>query len=147
MKISTKVECGIIALIDIALNSEEGKAVSIAGISERQDISAKYLEQILIAFRQANLIKGQKGSRGGYTLSNKAENITFKEILNALDGTILSDVEEDKSSFPGYRSVLKECLWDRMNAYLVDFAENTTLKDIAEKCRSQTDNGSFMYYI
>ena len=49
MKISTKVECGIIALIDIAIHSENGEAVAVSSISKRQNISVKYLEQILVA--------------------------------------------------------------------------------------------------
>lgn len=61
MKISTKVECGIIALIDIAIHSENGEAVAVSSISKRQNISVKYLEQILVALRQAHLIRGIKG--------------------------------------------------------------------------------------
>ena len=54
MKISTKVECGIIALIDIAIHSENGEAVAVSSISKRQNISVKYLEQILVALRQTH---------------------------------------------------------------------------------------------
>lgn len=61
MKISTKVECGIIALIDIAIHSENGEAVAVSSISKRQNISVKYLEQILVALRQTHLIRGIKG--------------------------------------------------------------------------------------
>lgn len=82
MKISSKVECGIIALVDIAINSKDGKVVSIADIAMRQNISAKYLEQILIALKQANLIRGQKGSRGGYRLARSANKINFNEVIN-----------------------------------------------------------------
>jgi Rrf2 family protein len=149
MKISTRVECGIIALVDIAINSEDGTAISTVGISERQKISAKYLEQILIALKQANLIRGQKGSRGGYTLSRPASQITFEDIINALDVTILCDsyVDEAKQS-SDYRATINECVWDKITDYMKTFTSGITLAQVAEKCRSADNNaGEYMYYI
>lgn len=61
MKISTKVECGIIALIDIAIHSENGEAVAVSSISKRQNISVKYLEQILVALRADTSDPGHQG--------------------------------------------------------------------------------------
>jgi Rrf2 family protein len=149
MKISSKVECGIIALIDIAINSSEGGAVSIAGISGRQNISAKYLEQVLIALKQANIIRGQKGSRGGYMLAKPAGEITFTEIINALDVTILCDAYPDDSpDGSDYKATVNSCLWDKMNSYLQSFTEQITLEQVAEECRNSSGNGSqYMYYI
>ncbi len=149
MKISTRVEYGIIALVDIAINSESGKAVSIAGISERQNISAKYLEQLLTALKQAHLIRGQKGSRGGYVLARPSNEICFDEIINALDITILSDSHTDDSQDNSYfKNTINSCLWDKMNAYLQNFAKEITLFDVAEQCKQAYGDGSeYMYYI
>ena len=61
MKISTKVECGIIAIADIALNSENSETVTVYSIADRRALSCKYLEQVLSALRHAKLIKGIKG--------------------------------------------------------------------------------------
>lgn len=149
MKISARVECGIVALIDIALYSAEGKAVSTVGISGRQNISAKYLEQILIALKQANLIRGQKGSKGGYVLASSAEKITFDDIINALDVTILCDSyidnAEDNSPF---KSTVNEILWNKMTDYMQKFASNITLADAARECRTtMEENSAYMYYI
>lgn len=149
MKISSKVECGIIALVDIAINSSDGAAVSIAGISSRQKISAKYLEQVLIALKQANIIRGQKGSRGGYMLAKPASRITFSEIINALDVTILCDTYVDENEDGSdYKATVNSCLWDKMNSYLQSFTEQITLEQVAEECRNSSGNGSqYMYYI
>ncbi len=148
MKVSTKVEFGIIALADIAINSNNGKAVSIAGISERHNISAKYLEHILIALKQANLIRGQKGARGGYVLARPSDKITFFDIINALDITILSgsyiDDSQDNSSF---KTTVNECLWDKMNLYLQDFVKKITLAEVAEQCLTANSENEYMYYI
>ena len=53
MKISTKVECGIIAIADIAMNSENGETVTVYSVAERRGLSGKYLEQVLTSLRQA----------------------------------------------------------------------------------------------
>lgn len=150
MKISTRVECGIIALIDIAINSENGKVVSAAGISMRQNISTKYLEQILTALKQTHLIRGQRGSRGGYVLARPANEITFKDIINALDITILSDHyidnAEDSSCF---KTTINSCLWSKITGYMQEFTSNITLGDVAEQCNNslyQRDK-EYMYYI
>ena len=91
MKVSTRVEYGMLALTDIALHSENGSSVSAPDIAERQGISQKYLEQILTHLKQAGLIRAQKGLRGGYALTRPAGKIRLSEILNALDNSILEE--------------------------------------------------------
>ena len=81
MKVSTRVQYGMLALTDIALYSENGSAVSGPEIAERQDISQKYLEQILTHLKQAGLIRAQKGLRGGYTLARPADQIRLSEPM------------------------------------------------------------------
>lgn len=149
MKISSKVECGIIALVDIAINSKDGKVVSIADISGRQNISAKYLEQILIALKQANLIRGQKGSRGGYMLARPANKITFNEVINALDVTILCDTYiDDFQDDAGFKSTINDCLWEKITAYMKSFTAKITLADVAEQCQyAHSESNAYMYYI
>lgn len=149
MKISSKVECGIIALVDIAINSNDGQVVSIADIAARQNISAKYLEQILIALKQANLIRGQKGSRGGYRLARNADKITFNEVINALDITILCDTYiDDFQDGAAFKSTINDCLWDKMTAYMKSFTEKITLAEVAEQCQyAHNESDAYMYYI
>lgn len=149
MKISSKVECGVIALVDIELHSRNGQAVTISNISERNQISAKYLEQILPSLRQAKLIKGLKGSRGGYVIARSSKNITFREILNALDVTILSDLDIDDAQDSGMRTVLHDCLWSKMAKCVQSFAQNITLYDIAANYSEFLEGNTPepMYYI
>lgn len=149
MKVSTRVEYGLIALTDIAMHSEDGKTVSSADISERQSISQKYLEQIITALRQGGFVKGHKGSRGGYILARPAKDIYMSEILNALDNTILADVsEEDEDSGKDIRSSVNSCLWDKLNDYMRRFTEHMTLADLIEEHREiQGEKQEIMYYI
>lgn len=141
MKISTKVEYGIIAMIDIAVHSENGEAVTVSSISGRHSISGKYLEQVLTALRQADLIRGLKGSRGGYIISGHAEKITFKQIINALDVTVLGDVYFDSTPENSViTDTLQSCLWNKMTSYLRSFSESVTLEDIADEYRRKNEN-------
>ena len=150
MKISTRVELGIAALADIAMNSGGGKTVSTADIAQRQNISQKYLEQIVVGLRQGGFVRGQKGSRGGYSLSRPPEKILLSEILNALDNNILADTyyEEDTDQANEIRATVNSCLWDKLNCYMRRFTESMTLADLIEHYRSgHEENGADMYYI
>lgn len=149
IKISTKVECGIIALIDIALYSENGEPVTVCSISNRQNISVKYLEQILMILRQSNLVRSQKGSRGGYILAKPADEITFREILDALDVTILGDATfNDYGDESELKNIISQNIWDKMTIYLREFSGSITLSEIIEQYRlSLAKTEDFMYYI
>ncbi|HCJ40629.1 Rrf2 family transcriptional regulator [uncultured Ruminococcus sp.] len=150
MKVSTKVESGIVALADIAIYSAGGETVSSADISKRQNISQKYLEQILVALRQAGFIRGQKGSRGGYVLARPAKEISFSEILDGLDNTILADTHTaEQETDGGLRDTVNSCIWEKLNSYMRDFTAKMTLADFIELHSSDStdDGGGLMYYI
>ncbi len=147
MKVSTRVEYGLVALADIALNSENGCTVSSAEIAERQNISQKYLEQIIIGLRQGGFVKGMKGSRGGYVLSRPAERIYLSEVLNALDNNILADAHEAEETLGNdILSSVNSCLWNKLNGYMRQFTESMTLADVIGEYRKSTGGGD-MYYI
>ena len=144
MKISTRVDLGIIALADIAINSNKGVAVSASEIAQRQSISQKYLEQVIVGLRQGGFVKGLKGSRGGYMLSRPADKIYLSEGLNALDNNILADTY-DAEQENEIRESVNSCLWEKLNGYLRKFTESMTLADLIKQCRS--DSEANMYYI
>jgi len=147
VKVSTRVEYGMLALTDIALHSENGSSVSAPDIAERQEISQKYLEQILTHLKQAGLIRAQKGLRGGYALTRPASKIRLSEILNALDNSILEETESGGSNSESLRDAVNSCLWQRMNRFWVDFAENKTLSEFLTECRQQLTGEWDLYEI
>ena len=148
MKVSTKVQYGMLALTDIALYSGAGLSVSTPDIAERQHISRKYLEQILTHLKQAGLIHAQKGLRGGYSLSRPAEKISIAEILDALDNSIL---EGPEAPWAGEENSLRQavdaCLWEEMNNTLVRFAQGKTLAECMQECRERLAGEWDMYVI
>ena len=148
MKISTRVEYGMLALADIALYAENGASVSAPDIAERQNISQKYLEQILTQLKQAGLIRAQKGLRGGYALSREADKISIAEILNALDNSILEELSiSEGETGRSLRSAVNTCLWERMNGLLLDFAKNKTLSEFIQECRDRLSGEWDLYII
>ena len=148
MKVSTRVEYGMLALADIALYSEHGSSVSAPEIAERENISQKYLEQILTHLKQAGLIRAQKGLRGGYMLSRSADQIRIADILNALDTGILEEQYASESAAePGLRGAVDACLWKKMNCALNRFAEEKTLAEFIQECRDHLSGEWDLYVI
>ena len=145
MKVSTRVEYGMLALTDIALHSENGSSVSAPDIAERQGISQKYLEQILTHLKQAGLIRAQKGLRGGYALTRPAGKIRLSEILNALDNSILEETGTGNGGT--LRDAVNACLWQKMNRTMIDFAEGKTLAEFLTDCRQQLTGEWDLYEI
>ena len=87
MKLSTKGRYGLRALIDLAQYSEE-TPVSITSISKRQDISERYLEQLMSMLKKAGIVKSIRGANGGYILARDAKEISVGEVLRALEGSL-----------------------------------------------------------
>lgn len=148
MKMSTRVEYGMLALTDIALYSDNGSSVSAPEIAERQKISQKYLEQILTHLKQAGLIRAQKGLRGGYALTRTADKISIAEVLNALDSDILDEMSNTGNEAErNLRNAVNVCLWEEMNRLLIEFAERKTLSDFMQECRNQMSGEWDLYII
>ena len=116
------------AIIDIAVYSQNGCSVTAPDIAKRHNISKKYLEQILPSLTSANLIRGQKGLNGGYVVARD-----LSKILNALDTRVLNDVyfdSRDKNDM--MTELINDRLWSAMSSYLQNYAESITLAEIAE---------------
>ena len=82
MKLSTKGRYGLRAIIDLARYSEE-EPVSISSIAARQDISERYLEQLVALLKKAGLVKSIRGASGGYVLNKKVKRLALKSVLSA----------------------------------------------------------------
>ncbi len=149
MRILAKIECGLVIIADIAINSENGGAVNLYEIAERRAISVKYLEQIVTRLRQSSLVKSIKGPHGGYILSRSPENITVKEILDAIDITLIgNDIAELEECNNAVTDILDRMLWARIEKYLAEFTSSLTLLDIVNEVKKTLQPAEqVMYYI
>ena len=146
MKVSTRVEYGLIAMTDIVIYGGNGESVSAPDIAHRENISHKYLEQILHLLRQAGFIIAQKGNRGGYALACPADEICVSDVLNALDNTILAGLDEEGDD-SGLRSVINDCFWEKINNNLIEYTKNLKLSEFANQCKNSIPSKWDLYVI
>ncbi len=133
MKISTKGRYGLRVMVDLA-KYDSGEFIALKDISQRQEISVKYLEQIMRLLTMANLVQSQRGSGGGYRLLRKANQYTIKEIMNVCEGS-LSPVEcvEDKNYCKRCCNCATIQFWKEFYDHMGAFLESHTLEDIIGK--------------
>ncbi len=113
MKISTKIRYGTRAMLELASRYGEGP-IELGEIAKKENISLKYLEQVIIPLRSAGLVKSVRGSKGGYSLSKSPSEICLNDLVEILEGSInLTECLRDpkacqKSSFCVTRDIWKE---------------------------------------
>ncbi|MGN0400188.1 MAG: RrF2 family transcriptional regulator [Blautia sp.] len=148
MKLSKKCRYGLRALIDLSVYSEN-EYVVLGNIAERNGISPQYLEQVFAALRRAGIVKGVKGSQGGYRLHVNPSELTISEILEALDGSYKIDEEElpDDSHRRGIAVSIQELIIDRVNDQLNQMLNNITLDDLKKNYLDYKEYNQDMYYI
>ena len=141
MKFSKKSRYGLIALIDLAVNSKY-EQVALNSIADRNNISPQYLEQVFASLRRAGIVKSVKGSQGGYLLSRNADKITVAKILEALEGDY--HVERDYSEIS---ETVQGMVINRINEAMDYILQNLTLEDLEQKYLDDKKYGQHMYYI
>ncbi len=134
MKLSTKGRYAMVALADIALQPSD-KLVTLGEISERQDISLPYLEQLFVKLRRAELVSSVRGPGGGYRLARPVEDIRVVDILSAVDETV--DAMHKGAGASGGSSgsraqSLTNRLWESLSANVYVFLHQTRLSDVIE---------------
>ena len=135
MKLSTKGRYAVMAMADIALNSQ-GAPVSLSAIAERQDISQEYLEQLFGKLRKTGLVKSVRGPGGGYLLSREAAEIVISDIVLAADEpltvTRCQDGDAVTGCIGGDKCVTHE-LWAALGRQIFGFLAAVTLADVVER--------------
>lgn len=137
MKISTKGRYALRLMVDLAVEGQSGP-VALRDVAKRQDISEKYLEQLVAPLTRAGLLKSVRGAAGGYLLTRPPEAYTAGEILRAQEGS-LAPVDCVDGSHPCRRQ--GRCptapLWQRIAQAVDRVVDSTTLQDLAEEYRAR----------
>ena len=133
MKLSTRGRYGVRAMLELAMQAGQGP-VPLRDLASRQEISAKYLEQLLIPLKGAGLVKSERGARGGYLLSTEPVNISLYDIVRSLEGP-LAPVEcvQDAQYCDRVGGCTVHMVWGDMGQLLVDFLSDITLADMVER--------------
>ena len=145
MKISTKVECGIMVLIDICVSSS-GESVTVANIAARQNLSAKYLEQIVPLLSRSGLLRANRGYQGGYMLSKPADQYTVAEILRLTEGNLapVACLEGEENLCPRASECITLPVWSGLSKVINNYLEGITLQSIIDDFNT---NAAQNYYI
>ena len=132
MKLSTKGRYAMIALVDLAERGAGG-LVSLGEVSQRQDISLAYLEQLFVKLRRAGIVESVRGPGGGYRLSRGPDAIRVSEILAAVDETMdaLSKGAGATGASSGSRAQsMTNRFWEGLSAHVYVFLHQARLSDI-----------------
>lgn len=132
MRLTTKGRFAVTAMIDLALRQNSGP-VTLAAISQRQQISLSYLEQLFGKLRRNALVESTRGPGGGYTLARKAAEITVADIITSVDEPI------DATQCAGKENCLGEAgrcmthdLWSSLNQRMVEFLDSVSLQKLVD---------------
>jgi Rrf2 family protein len=133
MKLSTRSRYGTRMMLDLAAHYDEGP-VQIGDISRRENISVKYLEQLIIPLKKARLIESARGPKGGHMLTKPPEEITIGEIVRVLEGGIdLTHCIENPDVCEKTNSCLTRTVWEEATRAMCERLDASTLANIIEK--------------
>ncbi len=137
MKLSTKGRYGLRALIDLAVYCTE-EAVSIQSIAKRQNISDRYLEQLMGKLRRAGLVVSVRGAGGGYRLARPAEEISVGEVLRALEGNldaVTCPGNGDEQGCEDADVCVTRYVWKRINDSITQAVDSIMIQQLVEESR------------
>lgn len=135
MKVSTKGRYALRLMVDLGVNGGEEKYISLKDISARQNISIKYLEQIVTPLHRAGLVRSVRGAQGGYRLSRKADKYTAGEILRAIEGSFapIACLETPENECERYHDCATVGFWEGMYKVISDYVDSVTLKQLIDE--------------
>lgn len=133
MKISTKGRYALRLMLDLAEHNT-GDVVRIKTIAERQEISEKYLEQIISILNRAGYVKSTRGAQGGYRLAKSPEQYTVGMILRLTEGSLapVACLEDDVNHCERQDTCATLEVWKRLDDAIKGVVDSITLADLAE---------------
>lgn len=139
MRLTTKGRFAVTAMIDLALR-QQGGPVPLAAISERQNISLSYLEQLFGRLRRHELVDSMRGPGGGYLLARLAREVTVADIIFAVDEPLdATDCGGKQDCTRGTGGRQGKCmtheLWSTLNRKMVEYLDSVSLQDLADQQR------------
>lgn len=133
MRLTTKGRFAVTAMIDLALREHAGP-VALAAISQRQQISLSYLEQLFGKLRRQELVESTRGPGGGYSLGRKAEEITVADIIIAVDEALDATGCGGKENCMGDNGrCLTHDLWTSLNTKMLEYLRSISLRTLVDE--------------
>jgi len=135
MKLSSRSRYGLRAALDLALEYGKGP-LQIKAIANREDISNKYLEQLMTILKTSGLVRSFRGPKGGYVLAKPPKEIKLKEVFTALEGPLVAVECLQHPEFCPHRA---ECItrqvWYDVQDAMLDVLEAINMQDLVDRVR------------
>ena len=135
MRLSTKGRYAVMAVADLARQGD--RAVSLAEIASRQQISLSYLEQLFARLRRAGLVRSVRGPGGGYRLAKSAAETHVADVVLAVDepirATRCSGASSPKGCMPGGERCLTHELWEDLGRQIHHYLAAVSIEDVLER--------------
>ncbi len=134
MQFSTKVRYATRAMLELAIDYKNKRPMQLKEIAKKQDISEKYLEQIMLPLRNSGFVITRKGSRGGYTLSKPPQEITLFDIVHTIEGSLAPVACVDNpDSCPRIDKCAVRNVWSGLGNVVSRELKSVTLAELAEQ--------------
>ncbi len=155
MKLSTRCRYATLALFDIAFHSD-GEPTQVRQIAERQDIPARFLEQIFQDLKRAEIVDGKRGRNGGYFLLKAPAEITLGDVVRATDGPLESsfcagdDGAALHSACPRDARCIPATVWGEITSRIAAIFDEYSIADLvtrAERAGISRGGPAYMYFI
>ena len=143
MKISTKGDYGIRALIELSHHFGESKLLQSGEIAARQRIPEAYLEQLMTTLRRAGFIRSVRGPQGGHALVRGPDDLRVSEVVEVLEGPImLMDCIDEASPRSKNGGCAQTDMWQSVRDAILGVLDNTTIADLAQRDRALATGGT-----
>lgn len=134
MKISTKGRYALRMMLDLGIHQGEGY-IALKDIAARQEISKKYLEQIVPMLNKAGLLRTNRGFQGGYRLAHLPKQYTVGQILRVMEGdlSVVACMDNEPNQCVRQESCMTLPIWEGLNKVIADYLDNITLQDVLDQ--------------
>ncbi len=143
MKLSSRTRYGMRAMLELALEYGK-KPLQIKSIADREDISNKYLEQLIAMLKSSGLVRSVRGPRGGYMLARPPQDILLKDIFVTLEGPILPvECLQHAEYSPHCTDCATRQIWDEIQGAIMGVLQSRTLKDLVDKTGQSKESKNY----
>lgn len=141
MKISTKGRYALRLMLDLAIY-DTGEPVSLKDIAKRQEISEKYLEQIISVLNKAGFVRSIRGANGGYVLRRHPNEYSVGDILRLTEGSLspVACVGRESEECERSNDCVTVLVWEKLDKAINDVVDNITLQDLVDWHAAQSDS-------
>jgi len=136
MRLSTRTRYGIRAMLELAENVGRGP-LQLRIIARRQDISVKYLDQLMTILKSAGFVRSIRGSKGGYVLARTPEQIKLNDVFNCLEGPVVTvECAENENYCARAADCVARQVWTQVQEAVTAILQSITFQDLVDRTKN-----------